>query len=260
MILLALLACRSPMPEPSGHPNGAVLKWTERYAEVVTPEGDVDYDELASDPQALYDYVSWIALEREDERYFNRPRSAFWVNAFNALSLYGVLEHGIPSSITDLPSRWPGRPDRRFMFEDSYVVDGTRISLAEIRDDRLRLRAYDPRLHAAMIPPIASAPPARGKVYRDRDMIRRDLDMVMKDWINDPVRGVRFDAEGTLILPALFEVWSRDMLDFSGTKNFCKMVFPFLSGERQQQASRGIRTGCPHRFEALDMSLNLGEN
>ena len=73
---------------------------TARYSallvQVVTFDGYVDYEELEKQRGVLDEYVAWIAHSRawRLERPVDRP--ADYLNAYNALVLYQVLERGGP--------------------------------------------------------------------------------------------------------------------------------------------------------------------
>lgn len=122
---------------------GAVLE------EAVGPEG-VDYGVLAGRRAALDAYLD--GLRRAPVTTFDAGQQlAFWVNAYNALTLALVLDAGVPASIRSIDG---GNPWERPVF----VVGDQTLTLNQIEHERARPLA-DGRVHAVLNCASKGCPP-----------------------------------------------------------------------------------------------------
>ena len=108
--LIGLLGCRQPMapnqPPPAQDPTQA---WGEVLAKVVSDDGYVDYDLLEANRAPLDEYVAWISqndLFSKDK--MTAHRHAFWLNTFNALTMFQILE-GARNRTKVIPRLFVGR-------------------------------------------------------------------------------------------------------------------------------------------------------
>jgi hypothetical protein len=250
---IALAACRPVLAPPPGEaPADAPARWGARLAEIVRADGLVDYDALEADRAALDDYVRWIATPRPGLSGYE-VRHAFWLNAYNALVLYAVLEDGRPASVLDVPG-WLPRPGSGFFLERAFVVDGRPTSLWEIEHERLRGRIMDLRDHAALNCASRSCPPLRPELYEGA-RLGRQLDAQMRAWLGDAERGVRVE-DGALVFNPIVDWYAWDFHHFTSGKSVCATASRFVEGELRQALVRAEAEGCPYTTFDYDWSLN----
>lgn len=251
-LLVALAACR-PVMAPNTTPPKAdpTSLWSETLSKVVTPDGMVDYDLLEAEREHLDAYVAWIARPRRVAR--DNPQHAFWLNAYNALVMYAVLEDGRPASVLDV-SGWLPRPGSRFFFERAFIVQGQPTSLWEIEHERLRGRTMDIRDHAAMNCASASCPPLRPSVYR-ATQLDKQLKEQMAIWMADEARGVRVRRNQAWFSP-IFQWFAHDFSFFTAGDDLCTTAARFSEGDRKDTLEALAEQGCPHGFFEYDWSLN----
>lgn len=161
--------------------------------------GLVDYRGLQSQPEVLARYVTSLgAVTQPMVRGWPREQQlAYWINAYNAFTLQAVVDsypiesrsligHFFPpNSILQIPGIW-----NRMTFK----AGGQRLTLGQIEHDILRKDFKDPRIHFAIVCASSSCPVLRSEAYR-YDVLEHQLHDQTVGFINDPERGVRWDAE-----------------------------------------------------------------
>ena len=139
--------------------------WARVLAEFVNDQGEVDFPALAAKRSDLDAYVSFVAgapLERLAEAPLERltqgagqdERLAHMINAYNALSMFNVLESGIPRT----HAGW--RKVTFFALRD-LTVGGQKLSLYKFENDVIRpytRSRADPRVHFALNCSAVSCP------------------------------------------------------------------------------------------------------
>lgn len=248
---LLLTACQTSMapstPPPSVDPSPAYEAW---LGQVVTADGYVDWTSAAKDHDPLDRYVAWLA----------RPGAlpddpaeahAVWLNAYNAWTMYGVLQTGIPASVKDVPG-WIPEPGSGFFVERTYVLGGSHYSLYVAEHSYIRAGIQDWRDHAALNCASMSCPPLRRELYAAA-RLDAQLDDQVRRWANDPVRGWRLDGD-TVVFTPILDWFAADLPDTPGSP--CSVLAPFATGDRAATLQNMAAAGCPHRFFEYDWRLN----
>lgn len=250
-MILALLACR-PVLRADGDAAGARWRWDETLRSVVDAEGRVDYDRLAEDPQPLHDYVAWLAQPARFGGRIKDDRHAMWLNAFNAFVIFEVLERGVQGSVLEVEG-WLPFEGSGFFVETTFDVGGQIVSLADIRDEKIRLRELDLRDHAALVSGCASCPPLRPGLYPD-DALDLALDQAMEGWVAlDRTVSIQ---EGQAVFAPTFDRYARDFERWSQGESLCGIAERYARGPRKAALKGLDEQGCPHRFGTEDWSLN----
>jgi hypothetical protein len=250
VILGFLLACRTVLvPDVDLPEHDPTPAWGDVLHDVVDARGMVDYDELERDRGYLDDYVAWIgradAVPKQPKK-----RVAFWLNAYNALVLYQVLEHGRPASVLDV-----GKV--RFFALTAFDIGRDEVSLEEIEDERLRHRVQDPRLHAALNCASRSCPPLLDELYAYPGLDRQ-LQEEMRRWIADDERGVRIEGDHAVFSP-IFEWYADDFDLWTGGIDPCAYAAKFAAREKRATLLELSDRGCPREYFAYDWRLNQGD-
>lgn len=120
--------------------------WTDVLAHHVDARGRVDFSGLAKDRAGLDEVVKFIAAvdPASSPERFPTPnvRLAYYLNAYNALAMYGVLDAGVPKRFG-----WLGRI--RFFVLRRFTMGGRAISLYRLENSVIRPLG-DPRVHFAL--------------------------------------------------------------------------------------------------------------
>lgn len=253
---VASAGCRTSMsPDASAPEREPGIAYGNLLQEVVTDDGLVDYDALEADREPLDRYVAWLAAEPVRGR--PPDRHAFWLNAYNALVLFQVLERGRPASVLDVDG-WIPVDGSGFFYETQFEIEGEWLSLSEIEHERIRWMEMDLRDHAAINCASRSCPPLRPELYR-QNQLDRQLKEQMGRWVDDDARGVRIEGEGSdavAVFNPIFDWYERDFEFFSVGKSPCAVAAMFASGEKAAALTALDARGCPRSFSEYDWRLN----
>jgi hypothetical protein len=165
------------------HPN------TIEYAAILeqfVSNGQVDYSALNNDREPLDEFVSSLNAYSKFvyEEWDQLEKIAFWINAYNAITLQVILDHypitkksgltGFPfptSSIRQIPGAWT---------KIKHLVFDRHVTLDEMEHDILRKDFNEPRLHMALVCAAKGCPPLRAEPYEGRRLSAQLDDQVRK--------------------------------------------------------------------------------
>ena len=212
-----------------------VVVWQGFLDLVVDDRGFVRYD-AAQTPAArklLDEYVAQIARATPAKFLADNDRLAFYINAYNALVIHGVLRYWPISSVDDAGAM------HYFFRERAYVFAGQKVSLHGFETNILR--KYDPRMHFAINCASYSCPPLSPVAWYP-ETLEQQLEKAKKAFIRqtssyDPVAQ-------TVTLSKIFE-WYED--DFGGREG----VLAMLSEQFPEAGS-----GAEIVYDPYDWSLN----
>jgi hypothetical protein len=160
-------------------------------------DGTVDYPAIARDVR----FNTYLRqLDRIDpSEYRNEHESlAFWINAYNALAIQGILAGDSPSTTTGKYRYFIGR---------KFRIGGGDINLWGLEHQILIPRG-EPRVHFAIVCASASCPVLRSEAF-DPERLDAQLDGAARQFIND-VRRNRFDRSTRTAQVSMIFDWYRD--------------------------------------------------
>lgn len=139
----------------------------------VDDQGLVAYRRWKNSPadlQALDGYLARLGNVDLNAPASREARLAFWINAYNALTLKGILMDYPLKSIKERVSYTPGSYN---MWRDLLLkVDGADYSLDNMEHDLLR-KMGEPRIHFALVCASRGCPPLRRRAYAAADLDRQ---------------------------------------------------------------------------------------
>jgi len=167
------------------------------FARHVDGAGRVDYAAAAADDE-LEAVVK--ALETATEPTERAAKMAFWINAYNVLTVDLVADSWPLGSIRDLDG---GNPwDAR-----TFTVAGKQVTLNDIEHKILRPMG-DPRIHAAVNCASLGCPPLLAKPFTAAGL-DSELDAASRTWAT--TTGVHIDqAANTVALNKIFDWYGDD--------------------------------------------------
>ncbi len=127
---------------------------------------DVDYRAWKARPTdraALAGYLARVATA-DTSGWSRGEQMAFWINAYNALTLERVLGAWPVSSITKIRPTLGVLPGKG-VWKEKHRVAGAQVSLDDIEHQTLRRHFADPRIHFAVNCAAKSCPPLAGRAY-----------------------------------------------------------------------------------------------
>jgi len=181
--------------------------WSDVLAHHVDAQGRVDFSGLERDPAGLDGVVRFIAaidpVSAPDRFPTFNSRLAYYIDAYNALAMYGVIQAGVPKRFG-----WLGRV--RFFIIRRFVMGGRSISLYRLENDVIRPLG-DPRVHFALNCMSVSCPRLPRTAFTAAG-IDQELEAAAREFVADP-RNVNVDAERREVqLSAIFEFYTKDFL------------------------------------------------
>lgn len=211
VILLGFAGGCSTVPA-TFHPNPAIPPrafshhlWDEVLNAHVA-DGQVDYQGVAKDKR-FAEYLATLNQIDPNELPTRADRLAFWINAYNAFAVKGIIDGYSPRSL------W--RRYRFFIARD-YRVGGETINLYDLERSLLVPGFKEPRIHFAIVCASVSCPKLRSSAYLGEELDRQ-LDEAARAFINDPSKN-RFDRENHVAqLSMIFNWFTDDFVAHSGS-------------------------------------------
>ena len=176
----------------------------------INNEGLVDYKAIKEE--------SWLQIQIKNLRtadlsiYSTNEELAFWLNAYNLLTLKGVL-----IELKKNPN-WKGNISYfskiKFFYLRRFEVAGRKINLYNLENKILRKKFQDPRIHFAINCASKSCPTLPGSLFRSENLDEY-LTELTYSFINDPNHVYYDSTTRTLHLNPIFE-WYRKDFDING--------------------------------------------
>ena len=165
----------------------------------------VNYPGIAADPRFAR-YLEKLNAIRADDLSDREEKLAYWINAYNAFAIQGILDGYSPSSLF-------GRFG--FFLSKKFDLGGAEIDLYDLEHGIL-IPQKEPRIHFAINCASVSCPALRPEAYVAADLDRQLEDSAMR-FINDPSRN-RFDRENKIAyLSRIFDWFEDDFSRHSGS-------------------------------------------
>lgn len=260
-MLVTLLAC----PRTSS-PASTFDRDYRAYAAVLAAhvEGDrVDYRALQANRAAL-DAVVQSFAEVGEADLAGWPRAdqmAFWINAYNALTLQVIVDHyPIRSRLFSLAPRNSIRQIDGVWTKISWPVAGRHVTLDDIEHAILRPVYGDARIHFAVNCASVSCPPLALEPYRG-PTLDAELDAAARRYLSSPL-GLIVDGT-TLRVSSLFKWYGEDFVEGYAPLGPARgssidRAILGMVGRYGPEAARQLAAGgrARVRFLAYDWSLN----
>lgn len=237
-------------------------------SERVDDRGLVDYRGLRADRADLDAFTAALArLDRGAyERWSDRDKIAFWINAYNALTLRAIADH-YPirasvlrslvypkNSIRQIPGVWD---------ELTFEVVGRRLTLDEIEHRILRKEFREPRIHMALVCAAMGCPPLRREPYTG-EALDRQLEDQTRRFLAEPAKFRMDESSRTLHLSPIFQWFGGDFLAAygpgpvrSGRTDAERAVLSFIAARLPAGLARKVEQGrWTVSYLDYDWSLN----
>jgi len=216
----------------------------------VDRNGRVDYDGLrAAADTTLVPYLRRLATT-DVSALGREARLAFWINAYNALTLKLIIGHyPVPNIWAVTPG--PAEPKENSPFKQTVgTVADTARTLDEIEHEIIRERFEEPRIHFALVCAARSCPPLRREAYTGA-RLDRQLDEQARSFFHDESKN-RIPAGDERVSLSRILKWYGD--DFGPTTDALqRTIAPYFEGRvRRRLASADYEV----TYLPYDWSLN----
>jgi hypothetical protein len=243
------------------------------YADVLTTyvddTGMVDYAGLKANRDKLDRFGQAMAsLDRKEfDSWTDDQKIAFWINAYNALTLQVIIDHYPiePSWLGSL--RFPDNSIRQISGvwdEITFPVMGKEMTLDQIEHDTLRADFDEARIHMALVCAAMGCPPLRNEAYTGPNLDGQ-LDDQSRRFLRNPKK-FRIDQPNAVVyLSSIFSWFGEDFIpeygiaepfgDFSRTE---AAVLHFVSLYVPKKEKEYVKAGN-YSVDYLDYDWSLNE-
>jgi hypothetical protein len=243
LLVLILAGCSTSRTFQPANPIAPELvshqTW-DRIVQAQVHDGEVDYPAI-QDGGRLDGYLEELNRIDPTKLPTRQHQLAFWINAYNAFAVKGILDHYSPMTL------W-GR--YRYFIGRDYRVGGAIINLYDLERQVLIEQFHEPLMHFAIVCASMSCPRLQPWAYQP-EQLDRQLVQVAKAFINDPTRN-RFDrTKKVAFLSMIFDWFESDFAGAAGSvlAYIARYVDdPELAKELMQQV---------YRIEHLDYDWSL---
>ncbi len=176
-------------PDYAVSKNDAESGWAKVLKNNVDQDGWVDFETIQKNPKDLNDYVSFVVKKgpsNSPEMFTNdQDKLAFYINSYNALSMFNIIDSGIPYTNSGLKKV-------KFFVLKKIPIAGKVMSLKDYEDDTIR-KVGDPRIHFALNCMAVGCPKLKQKPY-DGKNLNQELDNAARFFFLEE-RNLRFDHD-----------------------------------------------------------------
>lgn len=193
-----------PVPESE---QLALRHWQAVLKKFVNDQGQINFRGLLAQPEDLEAYVAWVARfspQSHPELFSTRQQAmAYYLNSYNALSMYNVLADGLPESLTGLT-----KVD--FFYFRELLVGSRRLTLYDYENKLIRPLG-DERVHFALNCMAAGCPHLPGQPFQ-ADTVDATLDHEARMFFANP-NNLQIDhAAKTIRLSEILDFYTDDFL------------------------------------------------
>jgi len=154
--------------------------WNSLTMQNVTADGQVDYKAIKADINQLVLYLSHLEQTPPKDDWSKNDKLAYWINLYNASTVYLIASNYPVKSITKLSG---GKP-----WDKKFVKSGVKVyTLNQVENEIIRPRFKDPRIHAALNCAAVSCPKLLNGAYFS-SILNAQLDGQTRAWINDKTK------------------------------------------------------------------------
>ncbi len=246
LALTLMAGCSTLVPAPAQAPvavsaQAAQAAWARVLATHVNSAGEVDFSALSGDRSDLERYVRHVADVPLDTLPEGPVRLAHMINAYNALSMYNVVQSGIP----DTHAGWA---KVRFFVLRKLNIGGVWMSLYAFENDVIRPYTRsrdDPRVHFALNCSAVSCPTLPRMPFL-ADALDAELDREARLFFAQP-QNFRVDVANRT-------VWLSELLNFY-PEDFVPRPAPSLLAYANRYAPQPAPLDFEVRFTPYDWTV-----
>ncbi|MCK0107773.1 DUF547 domain-containing protein [Flavobacteriaceae bacterium S0825] len=211
------------------------LLWDELLQKHVSDDGNVNYKSFQTEHKKLLGYIKVLGLFHSNDIFQTISREeklAFWINAYNALTVDLIIRNYPVKSIKDIKNPWKQRLWKPANFE--YNLD-------EIEHEILR-NMDEPRIHFAIVCASYSCPKLQNKAFTS-EKLDLQLTKATKEFLADTNRNEI--SKNNIKISKIFDWFSKDF-----TKN--GSLIDFLN----QYSEVNISPNAKKRYKDYNWDLN----
>ena len=204
LILTLGWGCSADQPTPRVAFDQEYQQFERLLGGHVDKAGLVDYEGLRQDSLLLDSVVEAFAMVPAAtlQTFSQDEQLAFWINAYNALTLSTVAQSYPIQSIRDLPGN---------LSQERYPIGGQNLTLADIEQKILRGEFKEPRVNFAVASATRSGPALSRHAYRATNL-EEQLESAAFRFLVDTTRNRFIPAMKRMELSELFNACGSDFV------------------------------------------------
>lgn len=171
--------------------------WTALLQKHVSVNGNVNYKGFKSDRVKLYSYIEELQNNIPNDSWSRNEKLAYWINAYNALTVDLILRNYPLKSIKDLKDPWD---QRLWKFGSKWY------NLNDIEHQILR-KMDEPRIHFAIVCASVSCPKLQNHAF-DGWKLNEQLIDATNDFLSDTSKNNI--TQNNIKLSKIFKWFSKD--------------------------------------------------
>ncbi|PCI93947.1 MAG: hypothetical protein COB15_15345 [Flavobacteriales bacterium] len=184
--------------------------WNSITKKNVSVSGKVNYKGMKASLSKIEGYLKILKENAPKKEWPKNEKLAYWINLYNASTVYLIASNYPISSITKLEG---GKP-----WDKNFVESGDKIySLNQIENEIIRPRFKDPRIHAALNCAAVSCPSLLNEAYVG-NKLEDQLTQQTKVWINDPSKNLL--NQNVVKISKIFDWYAADFKAVGGVVAF----------------------------------------
>lgn len=207
-------------------------QWEDLLQRYVSKDGNVGYEGFKTNNQKLQEYIGLLAVNVPNNGWTKEEKLAFWINAYNALTVDLIIRNYPIKSIKDIKNPWEQR---------LWKLGDKTYSLEEIEHEILR-KMNEPRIHFAIVCASFSCPKLQNKAFTAENL-ETQLTTATKEFLADTNRNEI--SENSIEISKIFSWFSKDF-----TQN--ETLIDFLN----QYSEVKISPKAKKRFKDYNWALN----
>ena len=211
--------------------------------EHVDEKGQVNYTKLKANPEKFEAYLDLLAVANPEALSYN-AQLVFWVNAYNALVIKGVVDRYPITSVREV------KLFNGFFSRLKFHVAGQIYSPNQIEHDIIRTEFVDPRVHFVLVCASRSCPPLWNRAYA-AETIEEHLETATFNFIRNPEQ-IRIDRlKRHVYVSKIFKWYDDDFKEgYDGVADFLADYLPPEDAEFLES------TDVKFRYLDYDWTLN----
>ena len=232
LITLGLTSPEIDFYQAQNQDKGMHASWNVLLQKYVDDDGNLDYSSWKKNQSDLDKYIQLLENNPPANYWDNNDSLAYFINAYNAVTVKLILDNYPLKSIRDIKDPW----DRK-----SLNLPNNSLTLNEIEHKVLR-KMGDPRIHFAINCASASCPKLLNEAFR-ASKVQKQLEEATAIFINDTSKNQI--SEKNIGLSKIFLWFSKDF----GSKK--ERIF-FI----QKYSKNTFKNNAKIKYQKYDWSLN----
>jgi Protein of unknown function, DUF547 len=225
-----VVIAEKPIEKPVKKPESDHSVWNDLLKKHVSTTGKVNYKGFKEDLEILDSYMRSLNENAPSESATKEARLAYWINAYNAVTIRLIVVNYPLTSITKLDGGKPWDVKR-------YSNGGKKMSLNDIENNILRPMG-DARIHFALNCAAKSCPPILNEAFTAEN-VNKLLEQRTRQFINSSRTVIEKDA---IKVSKVFDWYGKDFGN----------VVDFVNKYAKVKASKTAKV----TFADYDWSLN----